>query len=164
MENKIQAGDLLFVWDKNLIGEGIEWVTHGAAHVAVFVGEDKLYEAQGGRTLGGCDLSFYQSDDKVARLEVWTDPTWTNEQRAMVLDVAKKYENTPYDYKVIGWELLHFELGVDIDFYDNKDTLDCSEFANALGLEFGKKWADMKHPAPADLLNGGVLVKKIILK
>jgi hypothetical protein len=161
---KIEAGDLLFVWSDGWIGEEIEHITHGSSHVAVFVSEDKLYEAQGGRTLGECDLSFYLNNEEISRLEVWTDPTWTDGERSKVPDVAKKYEGTEYNYEVIGLEFAHFELGLNIDWYSSKGKLDCSEYAKVMGLEFGKVWSKEVHPAPVDLMNGGGLVKKLVLK
>ena len=164
MGNKIQAGDVLFVWGDGWIEKGIEFITHGACHVAVFVSENKLYEAQGGRALGECDLSFYLENPKIKRLEVWTDPTWTDEERTKVPDVAEQFKGIAYDYPVILAEIPHFEFGMNIDWYNNHGKLDCSEFAEAFAEKFGKHWSKLIHPAPVDEEKGGVLVRKLVLK
>ena len=161
---KPQAGDILFVTGDTLVDLGIEFVSHGdVSHVAIFIGEDKLFEAQGGRTLGECDLSFYLNDDKVTRLEVWQDTTLTDEERGQIVEFAKSMTGVPYDYTVIPLEVLHFELGVKLDWYRNH-KLDCSEFVNACGEKVGRKWSKVTHPAPSELKNGGVLKRKLILK
>lgn len=155
---QIQPGDLLFVWGHGLIAGAIEHITHGPSHVALFIDENTICEAQGGRLVGEQDLSFYL--DSGARLEVWSDPTLTDLERTRMVAYAKQMYGTHYDYWLILLEALHFETGMKIDWYKNNQHLICSLFGYIVAKRVGHIWSQDPNPAPVDLLNGGVLVKK----
>lgn len=164
MSYRRKSGDVLAVTGRDWIDKGIEWISHSKySHVAIFISEDKLFEAQGGRTLGECDLSYYLDSDSVARLEVWSDPTLTDSEREEIVKFAKSMNGIPYDHTVIPLEIAHFELGVKLDWYKS-GKLDCSEFVNACGEHVGKHWANVSHPAPCEDIEGGKLELMEVLK
>lgn len=56
----MNPGDLIFVSGTDWISRAIRWVTKSKySHVAVYVGDGKVIEAQGFRTVGFQDLFFY---------------------------------------------------------------------------------------------------------
>lgn len=157
----ILPADVLFVWSKGFISEAIECVTHGPSHCAMFVSGKIVEEAQGGRKVGECDLSFYTSSTD--RLEVWGDPELTDTQRRDMVEFAHTLYGKRYDYKLIPLELLHFELGLSLGWYHDPDEEICSVNINTIALRQGRKWSKVSNPAPVDLLKGGVLKKKLDL-
>lgn len=154
----IQPGDVLFVWGRGIIPEFIEKVTDGPSHVALFIDQNRVIEAQGGKLVGEQDLSFYLGSD--ARMEVWTDPGLTDEQRKRMVYIAYSLYGTPYDYYLIPLEFFRFEFGLKLKWYEENHHLVCSTFVNNAATGAGAKWTDIPNPAPVDLLKGGVLQKK----
>jgi hypothetical protein len=158
----IKPGDLLFVWGDSFIENGIEWVTHGPSHVAMFKNENTLIEAQTGRPVGEIDLSFYLG--KKCRLEVWEDPTLTDPERTEMINFARTLYGTEYDDFLIPLELLHFECGLDLHWYHEKNRRICSTLMDQIGKYVNRKWSQVMNPAPVDLTDGGILTFKELLK
>lgn len=151
----IKPGDLLFVWGNDWIAKEIEEVTHGASHVAMFLSDSKLIEAQGMSKIHELDATTYL--DK--RTEIWSDPSLTDEERQKIVIYAKTLYGEEYDYLLILFELAHFTLGEKINGIHEHHKLICSTFVNKCAKEIGKTWTNEINPAPVDLLKGGVLVK-----
>jgi len=157
----IQPADVLFVWGGGLIDDTIEIVTHGPSHVALFINESTLCEAQLGRSIGECPVSLYTSKD--CRLEVWTDPTLTVDDRSAMVSYAKTLYGEHYDYLLIPLELLHFTVYEKLSWYrENKHRI-CSTYIDAVAQHVKHQLAKVANPAPVDLLNGGVLQRKGVL-
>jgi hypothetical protein len=163
MGMNIKKGDLLFVYGNSFIDHAIEHVTHGASHVAMFVDDGRtLCEAQGGREIGEVGLSFYL--DKKCRLEVWHDPTLTDNERVKIVEYAKMFYGEGYDYPLILFQLFHFELGLDIEWYRENHHLICSTYMALLPKKVKKKWSHSNLPAPYDLQHDGYLKYKFTIK
>jgi hypothetical protein len=154
----IKPGDVLFVWGRGIVADLIEDITNGPSHVALFLNENTLIEAQGGRLVGECSLSFYL--DGKTRCEVWGDPELTDEQRQQMIENASTLYGTPYDYLLIPAEFLHFEIGLKLNWFHEHKHLICSSFVDSCGQSVGKLWTTIPNPAPVDLMRGGVLQKK----
>lgn len=151
----IQPGDVLFVWGNSLIDKGIEIITHGPSHCAMFVNTTELEEAQRGRSIGEIDLSFYLGQN--IRLEVWGDPTLTDGECAEMVTFAYTLYGKNYDNVLIPLELLHFECGLPLGWYHNDKGYICSGDVDTIARHENRLWSKVPNPAPVDLLNGGVL-------
>jgi hypothetical protein len=158
----ILSGDLLFVWGHGIFDIAIDKVTHGASHVAMFLDENTLCEAQVFREIGEVKLDHYLK--KADRLEVWTDETLTNEERDKMIEYAKSLYGNKYDYLLIPLELLHFEFDMNINWYKEHGHRICSTFCNDIAKHVNHIWTDQENPAPCDLMNYGKLKRKCILK
>jgi hypothetical protein len=156
----VKPGDVLFVWGDGLISDIIEWVTDGPAHVALFIDEHTVAEAQGGRSIGERPLSYYL--ENAERLEVWRDETLTDAERAEMIRYARTLYGSPYDYALIPLEFAHFELGVDIGWYHENRGRICSTYVCECAAHVGRKWANTPNPAPVDDMKGGKLARVYI--
>lgn len=157
--SQIKPGDVLFVWGNGFVEEAIEHVTHGPSHCALFLDCESLAEAQAGRETGTALLSDYLNSDD--RLEVWSDETLTDDERADMVTYARNHFGIHYDYLAILVELARFELGIPLDnFHEGKRRI-CSSFVNDIGNSVGHNWSSVLHaPAPVDLLISGKLTRK----
>lgn len=156
-QSEILPGDVLFLYGEGFIKSAIEFVTHGAYHCAIFYDNETLVEAQGGRETGVVALSDYLHNGD--RLEVWRDITLTDEERNEVATYALHHSGIKYDYKGIWEELIHYELGVSIDDYNEGQRRICSSFVAECAIKSVKhNWVNIKHvPAPKDLQVSGKL-------
>lgn len=161
---EILPGDVLFVWGNGPIEEVIEEVTHGPSHCALFINDKTVAEAQWNRKSGPTPIKDYLNE-KGHRIEVWRDETLTDKERNKIIDYAKNHYGIEYDYLAILAELVHFELNVPIEsFHEGKRRI-CSSYVYDCGKSVGRNWANISHtPAPVDLLIGGKLTKKGVLK
>jgi hypothetical protein len=151
----IKPGDILFVWGTSFVDRGIELVTHGPSHVAMFVNENTVCEAQGGRTVGETALSFYDSDT----IEVWRDMTLTDDDRQSMLTFAKQLYGTPYDYALLPLAGLSAEFGISDAWYHENGRFICSTFVANVAEHVGRHWARGVNPVPVDLQTSGELTK-----
>lgn len=154
----ILPGDVLFVWGTGIVAESVEIVTHGPSHCAIFKEEQILIEAQGGRLVGECSLSFYL--DGKSRCEVWSDPTLTDPERQQMIEYAKTLYGIPYDYLLIPLELAHYELGASIEWYHENKHLICSTALYDIAAHVRRIWAASRLCAPEGLIDFGVLQRK----
>jgi hypothetical protein len=145
-----------------LLIAGIELVTHGPSHVAMFKEEQILIEANGGRLVGEVALQFYL--DGHTRCEVWRDPSLTDDERQKMIEYAKTLYGIPYDYMLIPLELLHYETGIPIDWYKENHHLICSSAVYDIAAHVGLKWAASAVCAPEGLIDFGTLKKKFDLQ
>jgi hypothetical protein len=158
----VKPGDVLFVWGHGFFPDMIEIITHGPSHVAMFINPTRLEEAQAGEPTGEIDLSFYLNGN--ARLEVWGDPTLTDTERLEMVKFAHTLYGKKYDYILIPLELAHFKLGLPLGWYHNPNKYICSDDVYTVALHVNHIWSKVPKPAPIDLINGGILQKKIVLK
>jgi hypothetical protein len=159
---EILPGDVLFVWGDGFIDDAIEFVSRGPSHCALFLDGQTVAEAQAGKVSGPTSLSEYLFTNN--RLEVWTDITLTNEERAKIVTDAKNHFGIHYDYLAILVELVRFEGHVPINsFHEGKRRI-CSSYVNDRAKTVNHNWLGTPTiPAPIDLLNGGKLTKKGVL-
>lgn len=146
-----KKGDLLFCYGNSWIDDAIQNITHGAAHVAVFVDENTLCEAQYGREIGEISLDYYMNNPDVTRLVVYSDQSLTDAERDDMMAYAKTLYGEHYDIELIPLELLHYVFKMNIEWYHEGNIKICSSFAWQLGKHEGKTWSHFLNPAPADL-------------
>lgn len=153
---EIKAGDILFVWGTSFIETAIEDITHGPSHCALFLDSETLIEAQGGRLSGKVPLSEYlNTNDK---LEVWRDPTLTDEERKIMVDYALTQEGIHYDYLAVLGEFLRFELNLPLKHWKEGDSRICSSFVCGIASNsVHHKWTSVHLPAPYDVWADGFL-------
>lgn len=90
---ELNIGDLIFVHGKDFISEAIETITHSSfSHVAIYIGNGKVIEAQGGRTVGTQSLDYYNGEYTVCPLDL------TGEQLTKSLPWLLAQRGRPYDY------------------------------------------------------------------
>ncbi len=154
---EIKSGDLLFVWGSSLMNKGIEFVTHGSSHVAMFINSHTLCEAQGGRGVGESNLSAYTNSGDY--LEIWRDNTLAEEELNKMIQFAKSQYGKKYDYILIPLEFFHYEFGLPLDWYKEHGKYICSTYINAIGNSVGRKWSKVMNPAPKDDENEDQLQK-----
>jgi hypothetical protein len=161
---EILPGDVLFVWGDGFIDDAIEFVSRGPSHCAVFLDGQTVAEARAGRKSGTAYLDDYLSV-KEKRLEVWSDETLTSDERKKMVAYAKAHFGIKYDYDAIAAELAHFELGITLsDKWDEGKEYICSFYVNDCGKSVRRKWAKVNAPAPVDLITGGKLTRKGVLR
>jgi hypothetical protein len=68
-----------------------------------------------------------------------------------------------YGYVLIPLELLHFELGLPLGWYHHPRSDICSTDVERIVQHVGRSWSKVPNPAPVDLMQGGVLHKKLDL-
>lgn len=164
MDLDILPGDVLFVWGEGIISDVIELVTHGPSHCAIFLDQTTLAEAQGGRETGTALLKEYQSQ-KEKQLEVWHDPTLTDQERQKIVNFAKSQFGIEYDYLAILAELARFEINVPITSFREGKRRICSSYINDCGKSVGRNWSNLPYtPAPVDLIKSGKLTRKGVLE
>lgn len=160
----ILPGDVLFVWGNGIIDDAIEIISHGPSHCAIFLDSETLAEAQAGRKIGTAHLSDYLAGNE-RKLEVWRDETLNGDERKRIVDYAVKSFGNEYDYLAILAELARFELNIAFDHYHEGKRRICSSYVNDCGKSVGRNWANISYtPAPVDLLRGGNLTLKGVLK
>jgi hypothetical protein len=137
----MKPGDLIFVRGKpNLIDdtikvfESIETHQPPAAcytHVAIFMGNGMIAEAQGGRRTGTAPLSQYDGNYDVVTMNL------TDEERGKVVMEAERQFGKEYDWFEIGVLGVEILTGVDIPYHERNaricTTYVKSVFLNALG-------------------------------
>jgi hypothetical protein len=156
--SEILPGDLLFVGGRGILKRLIEWITHSQYfHVAIFINDHEVIEAQGGRKSGKTPLSYYlNSKDK---LIIYRDKTLTNSERKKIVSYAINHQGIEYNYISILAELVRYELGVSLDDYDEGKKRICSSFVNECGFAGGRVWSLQKVPSPQDLITSKKLTR-----
>lgn len=154
---EIKAGDVLLVWGEGFIAEAIEDITHGPSHCALFLDANTLIEAQGGKVSGEIALSNYLNQNK--KLEVWRDPTLSDEDRIKMIQFARTQLGIQYDYLAIFGEFLRFKFDISLDYWNENKKRICSSFVNGIALSIHHIWSKVHIPAPIDFINDGFLRK-----
>ncbi|MFB5189064.1 hypothetical protein [Alicyclobacillus fastidiosus] len=111
----LQRGDLIFVRssidrpieDLIAFGEFLlereqkQKVAHLYCHVAVYVGGNTVYEAQGGRKSGPANLGDYAGEYDIGHLKI------NDNQRRAFLGALPKENGLPYDWMGIFWLVVY---------------------------------------------------------
>lgn len=152
----LQAGDLIFVRGHltSLVDDAIKLAEHIETgmdfvkmytHCAIYIGDDTVAEAQGGRTTGPAPLSCYEGNYDIGYVNL------TDEQRKAVVDEAKRQYGRPYDWLFIGAVALHDICDVDVEYHEQKARV-CSTYVNDV---FKKACyitlSDKEYPTPEDI-------------
>lgn len=134
----MQQGDLIFVRGHltSVIDDAIKFgeslmskrsMTACYSHVAVFVGNDQVAEAQGGRKSGLAPLATYTGDYAVGSMSM------TPEQRQKFVTILRQEFGLPYDWKGILYLALHILFGYSKPHIEHRSRY-CSKF-----VEWGLK-------------------------
>jgi hypothetical protein len=152
----LKPGDLVFVWGTDFIPRVIEEITHGPSHVAIYIGNGKLVEAQGFTTVRIIDLSYYDSCvTKVIRFEDLA----ADKGVLWLLDEELGHE---YDYWDIFVLFVQCAFCITIPWHEGKRII-CSRLARDFLFRCGLPVPD-KNMTPKDmliwsLLNAGKIVE-----
>lgn len=163
----LKPGDLIFVQGHLLhivddiikLGEHIE--THQPfatcySHVAIFMGNGQVAEAQFGRKTGYTPLSAYEGNYDIGRVDL------TNEQREKIVQSAIAEFGKRYDYDLI------FGLGFDILTgaalsHDDANRKICSTYVNDVFKACGIRLVNTDTPTPEDLaLSPKVVIERVV--
>jgi hypothetical protein len=162
--SEILQGDILFVSGNGIIQTLIQWITRSKYyHCAIFIDDGiSLVEAQGGEKTSIVPLSKYlNTKDK---LYIYRDPTLTNFDRYKIANYALNHLGMEYDYIGIIAELVRYELGVSLKYFNEGNKRICSSFVNDAAKSISKVWTDENIPSPQDLVSFGKLKKIGVLK
>jgi cell wall-associated NlpC family hydrolase len=156
--SEIKQGDLLFLSGKGIIETIIQWVTRSKFyHVAVFINDHELIEAQGGEKTSIVPLSKYLNSKD--NLYVYRDVTLTDYERYKIANYALSHQGIEYNYMSILAELLRYEMHILIENYNEGNKRICSSFVNDCFKSIGKKLSEQKVPSPQDIVEGKVLTR-----
>lgn len=150
MTLELLPGDLILVRGTSTLAHAIESVEHSPySHVAGYVGDGKLIEAQGFRRTGYIDASEYAGCADVYRF-VYPLPI---KVRNHIVELAKENVGGHYDYLLILWELSRYLFHLALPFKEAKGMRICSTLW-AIGI-YKKAGIDLckgiAYPSPADL-------------
>lgn len=152
---EIRLADLILVKGTNWISHFIEDVEKSPySHVAIYMGNDQLIEAQGFKRTGFVPLSTYKG-----MTDIYTCDEATDKQRQKIVDYLTKEVGTHYSYLLFAWEFVRYETGILLP-YDPGPNRICSYLAteayakNVLNLCPG-----IRFPSPADVAQSKLLRK-----
>lgn len=152
----IKLSDIILVRGTGLIDESIEHITHSPySHATGLVKPNELIEAQGFRKTGYQGLDFYRGQS-----DVFTFDALTDEARQRIVDRVMQKVGTGYDYVLIGWELSHFILHLDLPYKEGESRHDCSMlWVDAYRSEGYDPCPGIEYPTPGDLGNSALFRK-----
>lgn len=138
----LQRGDLIFVRGRirSPVDDAImagEWLLDGRCeyvHVAVYVGESKVQEAQGFRRSGWAPMGQYDGEYDIGHIRM------TNEQSDKFLAALRDEDGLPYDWPGIFWLAIATQtFGVFALKYNDRKRRYCSKYVGgrSLGRESG---------------------------
>ncbi|GMA59747.1 hypothetical protein NZD89_09385 [Alicyclobacillus fastidiosus] len=93
--------DLIAVGEYLIEREQKQKIAHLYCHVAVYVGGNTVYEAQGGRKSGPANLGDYSGEYDIGHLKI------TDNQRRAFLRALSKENGLPYDWAGIWWLIVY---------------------------------------------------------
>jgi uncharacterized protein YycO len=152
----MQPGDLIFVRGHltSLVDDAIKLVEHIETgmdfvkcytHCAIYMGDNTVAEAQGGRKSGPAPLSLYEGNYDIGYVNL------TDEQRQAVVEEAKRQYGRSYDWLLIGAIALKELAGVDVHYHEHESRI-CSTYINDV---FKKACyitlSDKEYPTPEDI-------------
>lgn len=152
----LKPGDLVFVWGTGITSWAIEEITHGPSHVAIYIGNGKLIEAQGFTKVRIIDLSFY--DDCITKVIRFEDLAVDKG----ILWLTNEELGREYDYRDIFILFVQCVFRIKIPWHEGKRVL-CSRLARDFLFRCGLLIPD-KNMTPRDvliwsLLNTGKIVE-----
>lgn len=140
-------GDLLLVRGKGFVSEEIESVTKSPySHVALFVSEDKLIEAQGLRRTGYQNPEVYRGQADVYRCLFLTP-----QERQNIVKNAEKHIGEHYDYPLILLEWLQHKFGIVIPWYEFHTRICSTLIAGAFREEHVPVCDGIVRPTPGEI-------------
>lgn len=139
------------------LSRAIEWITHSRYnHVAIYIGDGQVYEAERWHRANASPLSQYNGI-----YDVYTVPTLTDEQRAIIVQKAKSMSGIRYDYLDIARLFLRYVFGLNLAV-DDPMRIICSELIFDAYLAASIRLVD-RAPydiSPEDLVESPLLIRK----
>lgn len=144
----IRPADIILVRGTGFTDHVIEGVTLSPySHATGLVKPNELIEAQAFRTTGYQGLDFYKGSS-----DIFTCDELTDDQRQRIVAFVMAEVGTRYDYALIGRELEHYVLHVDLPFVEGDGRHDCSTlWADAYRWVGVDPCPGIKYPTPGDL-------------
>jgi len=149
----MRAGDLILVRGNDLLDRAIERVEHSPySHVAGYVGDGLIIQAEGFRRTDYGALSFYGGQG------VFTCPGLTDEQRRRIVAYVEAQVGTHYDYLCLAWELARYALHLALPRWVERERFLCSTLWADAYLSAGVDLCPgVWFPSPADLAQSPLL-------
>lgn len=150
-----RPADLIIVRRAGFVPRVIQHVTHSPYdHVAGWVKENELIEADAFRKTGYQALDFYDG-----QADVYTCDVLTDEQRKQIITYVQNEVGSHYDYVLIVWELIRYLLDVMLPFYEGKRRICSTLWSDAYRSAGVDLCPTTLFPSPADLANSSLLRK-----
>lgn len=145
---ELLPADIVLVRGDGFIEDAIEEITNSKYnHIAGVSLDGRLIEANVGRTTGYEDIESYKGIADVYRLDGITD----TQRKAVVKSVMEQF-GTKYDLLAIGWELVRYELHINLPFVELNHEHICSTLWAIDGFRKNGiqvcNWT--KYPSPGD--------------
>ena len=146
--SELKIGDLLAVRGKGLISEAIEDICKSPySHIAGYVGNNQLIEAEGFRRTGYAPVSKYAGIADVYRCD-----TATPEQLRQMRQLAIWSIGGHYDYVLLGIELMRYATGVILPYREPPNLRICSVLWTGIYRDVGLNlWPKIRYPTPSDV-------------
>lgn len=153
---ELKLGDLILERGTGPISEAIEQISHSPySHVAGYVKDNELIEANGFRRIGYQVLDFY-----IGRVDVFRCSGLTDGLRSQIVDYAKNEIGGHYDYFLLGWEYLRYVFHLILPYKEPTATRICStlwsDAYRSVGIDL---CPGIKFPSPGDLAESRLLQK-----
>ena len=161
--DELRIGDLILVDGSGLISKAIEDVEYGKkkvarrySHVAGYIGNGQLIEAEGLRKTGCAPVSKY-----AGHADVFRCISLTYEQQKQILRLAIRRVGGRYDYLLLGVEFVRYVSGVIIPFREPPNARICSTlWAVGIYRDAGIILCpDIRWPTPRDVNESKLLVR-----
>lgn len=147
MPYKPRPADILLVRGRGWIASEIKAITHSPySHVAMFVDERTLIEAQGFRRVGSQIPSVY-----AGIADVYSPRGISSGERQRIIRNARRHEGEVYDYPLLIVELLRFATGIIIPFPEFHCKVCSTLIASAYREENIDPTPGISRPAPSDI-------------
>lgn len=152
---ELEIGDLILVKGTGLISKAIEDIEHSQySHVAIYVGNNQLIEAEGFEKTGYVSIDKYKG-----QADVYKHVYLTEFDKRNLLKYLKEQVGTKYDYLLLLWEFLRYVKHIALPYKEYHSHI-CSTLAN-------DAYQDIKVflcpgiilPSPADIAESKMLIK-----
>ncbi len=152
---QLQVADLIFIRGTRWLDFPVKLVTQSQyTHVAGYVGEHQLIEAQSFRNTGYLPSAAY-----AGAADVFRYPRLTSSQAARIVRFARHEVGSHYDYLLLGWEFFRLSLGIVLPYMKNKRRICSTLWADAFTSAGIALCPTLRYPTPGDLTRSGLLRK-----
>lgn len=142
----MRIGDIILVRDDEILGQLIDWAESGIySHVAIYIGDEKIIEAQGLKVVGITSLDTYPFYD-VGSVDL------SDEEREDLVRYALTQIGTRYDWLLIFLLFLRLKLHINVPYKKRSRTI-CSTFVRDCFLHSGIKLTDIENCTPQEIAN-----------
>lgn len=144
----MQTGDIIFIGGNQIIDEIIRFFDHGDYnHVAMFVSDTEIIEAQYNTKVHVVDNFYQYTDDAICVIPM----NLTDEQKEKLGKLKDQYIGEGYDYGDIFIKFLRLEFGINLEKFENPNEQICSELVGRLLVGLGLADKSVIDMAPNEL-------------